>query len=67
MSKPKKQHWIPRFYLKEFAIDKSQNKKETQVWIFSINKGDPKIVNIKDIYIPQKMKMVIVVGRWKKN
>jgi hypothetical protein len=49
LSKPKKQHWVPRFYLKEFSIDESQNRKESQVWIFSINEGDPKIVNIKDI------------------
>lgn len=49
MSKPKKQHWVPRFYLKEFSIHESQNKKESQVWILSKNEGDPKIVNIKDI------------------
>lgn len=49
MSKPKKQHWVPRFYLKEFSTRESQNKKESQVWIFSKNEGDPKIVNIKDI------------------
>lgn len=49
MSKPKKQHWVPRFYLKEFSTHESQNKKESQVWIFSKDEGDPKIVNIKDI------------------
>lgn len=49
MSKPKKQHWVPRFYLKEFSTDESHSKKESQVWIFSKNKGDPKIVNIKDV------------------
>jgi len=49
LSKPKKQHWVPRFYLKEFSIEESQSKKESQVWIFSKDEGDPKIVNIKDI------------------
>lgn len=49
MSKPKKQHWVPRFYLKEFSIDESQSKKESQVWIFSKDEGEPKIANIKDI------------------
>lgn len=49
MSKPKKQHWVPRFYLKEFSIHESQKKRESQVWIFSKGEGDPKIVNIKDI------------------
>ena len=49
MSKPKKQHWVPRFYLKEFSIDESQSKKESQVWIFSKDEGEPKIANIKDV------------------
>jgi len=51
VSKAKKQHWVPRFYLKEFSIDKPQTKKETQVWIFSKKEGAPKIVNIKDIAV----------------
>lgn len=49
MSKQKKQHWVPRFYLKEFSIDESQSKKESQVWIFSKDEGEPKIANIKDV------------------
>jgi hypothetical protein len=49
LSKPKKQHWVPRFYLKEFSIDESQSKKESQVWIFSKDEGEPKIANIKDV------------------
>ncbi|WP_373032920.1 DUF4238 domain-containing protein [Sulfurovum sp.] len=48
-SKPIKQHWVPRFYLKEFATLETRDKKESQVWIFSKNEGAPTKVNIKDI------------------
>ncbi|WP_345986342.1 DUF4238 domain-containing protein [Sulfurimonas sp. HSL-1656] len=47
--KPIKQHWVPRFYLKEFATLDTRKKKESQVWIFSKEEGDPTKVNIKDI------------------
>ena len=49
MSKAKRQHWVPRFYLKEFSID--ANRKEHQVWIFSNTQGDPQCVNVKDIAV----------------
>ena len=49
MSKAKRQHWVPRFYLKEFAINK--DRKESQVWIFSNTEGDPQRVNVKDIAV----------------
>jgi hypothetical protein len=49
MSKVKRQHWVSRFYLKQFAIDK--NKKVPQVWNFSKFKGNPFIVNINDIAV----------------
>lgn len=49
MNKPKRQHWVPRFYLKEFSID--PNRKEPQVWIFSNSQGEPQCVNIKDIAV----------------
>ncbi|MCK5708032.1 MAG: DUF4238 domain-containing protein [Candidatus Aureabacteria bacterium] len=49
ISKPKKQHWVPRFYLKEFSIPETKKTKEPQVWIFSRFKGDPHKANVKDV------------------
>ena len=49
LSKPKNQHWVPRFYIKEFSIPETKNKKNPQVWIFSKFEGDPQKVNISDI------------------
>jgi hypothetical protein len=42
MTFPKKQHWVPRFYLKEFAIPESKNSKVPQLWAFSKNHSDRK-------------------------
>lgn len=42
MSFPEKQHWVPRFYLKEFAIPESKNSKVPQLWAFSKNHSDRK-------------------------
>ncbi len=49
MGKAKKQHWVPRFYLKHFAIPETRNSKTPQVYIFSKGDSDPKIVSIRDI------------------
>ena len=60
MSKAKKQHWVPQFYLKEFAIEETKRSKKPQVWIFSKTEGDPVRVNVGDIaakrylYSPKK-------------
>ena len=43
------QHWVPRFYLKEFSTPETKNTKEPKVRIFSKIDGDPKIVNVKNI------------------
>jgi hypothetical protein len=42
MTFPKKQHWVPRFYLKEFAIPETKNSKIPQLWAFSKNHSDRK-------------------------
>jgi hypothetical protein len=34
-SNPKNQHWVPQFYLREFAIPKTRDTGKEQVWIFS--------------------------------
>lgn len=40
MSNAKRQHWIPKFYLKEFAIPETRDLKHPQVWVFSKDQGD---------------------------
>jgi len=48
MPPKKKQHWVPYFYLKNWATDDSKNNKFPQGWILSINKGEPQKVNLRD-------------------
>lgn len=40
MGKAKRQHWVPRFYLNEFATPESRDLKHPKVWAFSKNKDD---------------------------
>lgn len=51
MSRPVNQHWVPQFYLREFATPESREAKEAQVWIFSKNEtdGPEQITNIRNI------------------
>lgn len=35
MSKAVNQHWVPQFYLREFATAETKESKKPQVWIFS--------------------------------
>ena len=59
MDKAKKQHWVPRSYLKNFAIPETKNTDNPEAWIFSKEDGDPKKVPIKTfarkkyLYSPQ--------------
>lgn len=52
-SKPKRQHWVPRFYLRYFATPETRDSDEPQVWIFSKNEfdadGEPKLTNISKV------------------
>jgi hypothetical protein len=50
MNVPKKQHWIPRFYLKQFAIPETKNSKIPKVWAYSKKHQDPEpvIISILD-------------------
>lgn len=49
MSIPKRQHWVPRFYLKYFATPDSQSGME-RVWIFNRKgEGEPTLTNITNI------------------
>lgn len=48
MSFPKRQHWVPRFYLRHFTVPNANDRLE-QVWIFHRKAGDPKLTNIDNI------------------
>ena len=49
MGKPKNQHWVPRFYLKTFATPETRESNDSQVWIFSKQRGDPQLTNVKNV------------------
>lgn len=49
MGKPKKQHWVPQFYLRHFATPETRHSKEPKVWIFSKDEGDPSLTSIKNV------------------
>ena len=51
MARPVNQHWVPQFYLREFAIPETRAAKEAYVWIFSRNEEDgiEKKTNIRNI------------------
>jgi hypothetical protein len=53
---PKNQHWVPQFYLKQFAIPETWNEGSEQVWIFSRRHSDDletKRVNIRNVAAEQ--------------
>jgi hypothetical protein len=51
MGRPVNQHWVPQFYLREFAIPETRATKNPLVWIFSRNEEDgiEKKTNIRNI------------------
>lgn len=49
MGKPKRQHWVPQFYLRHFATPETRHSKEPKVWIFSKHVGDPSLTSIKNV------------------
>jgi hypothetical protein len=53
---PKNQHWVPRFYLKQFAIPDRRESRSDQVWIFSrrhTDSPDTKRVSIRNVAAEQ--------------
>ena len=70
MTKPKNQHWVPRFYLRTFATPETRESSDPQVWIFSTQYGDPQLTNVKNIaakrflYSP-KRPGGSATGKWK--
>jgi len=51
MSRPKRHHWIPQFYLKWFATPESANATSPQVYIYHRVAGEPELVSIQNIAV----------------
>jgi hypothetical protein len=51
MSRSVNQHWVPQFYLREFATPATRRSKQPKVWIFSKNEndGNERMTNIRNI------------------
>lgn len=49
MSKPKSQHWVPRFYLRYFATPETKETSEPRAWIFSKEEGPPALTSIRKV------------------
>ena len=51
MSKPINQHWIPQFYLRQFATAETKESEAPQVWIFSKRDedGDERLTSIRNV------------------
>jgi hypothetical protein len=56
MTEPRRHHWVPRFYLKNFAIPETINSKSPKVWALPRREGEEKPISItkvgvqKDLY-----------------
>ena len=51
MNRPKHQHWVPQFYLRQFATPETRGEKEAQVWVFSKHEadGDECLTNVRNV------------------
>lgn len=49
MSKPKRQHWVPCFYLRHFATPETRASREPKVWVLSKHEGDPMLTSIRNV------------------
>lgn len=51
MSKAVNQHWVPQFYLREFATPQTIESESPQVWIFSKrdHDGDERLTSIRNV------------------
>ena len=49
INKPKRQHYVPQCYLKEFATPDSISKKEPLIWIFPKDKRKGRLDKIKNV------------------
>ncbi|WP_084512434.1 DUF4238 domain-containing protein [Geothrix fermentans] len=51
MNRPKNQHWVPQFYLRQFATPETRGEEEAQVWTFSRDESDGEEVctNVRNV------------------
>jgi hypothetical protein len=49
MSKPRRQHWVPRIYLRSFATPDTIGKENPDVWLFHKEAGDPFRTSISNV------------------
>lgn len=52
MSILKRQHWVPRFYLRYFAVpDQRRGKGDPRVWVFQREGGEPSLRRISNVAV----------------
>lgn len=51
MSDPKRQHWVPMLYLREFATPETAGKDDPDVWLFHKDEGDPFKTSISNVAV----------------
>lgn len=49
MGKPKRQHWVPCFYLRYFATPETRESRNPQVWALSKHEGGPLLTSIRNV------------------
>lgn len=51
MNHPKRQHWVPEFYLRYFATPETRNKKIAKAWVFSKHEtdGDECLKSVREV------------------
>jgi len=63
INQPKRQHYVPRCYLKEFATPDSINNKEPLIWIFPKDKRKGRIDKIKNVLFAKDLYTIDVGGK----
>ena len=48
-AKPKRQHWVPCFYLRYFATQETRMSRQPKVWVLSKHEGDPMLTSIRNV------------------
>lgn len=49
MTNPRRQHWVPRLYLREFATPDTVGQDNPDVWLFHKDEGDPFRTSISNV------------------
>ena len=46
---PKRQHWVPCFYLRYFATQETRTSRQPKAWVLSKREGDPMLTSIRNV------------------